>query len=141
MVMDKILIVDDSPDIRLLLGRTLKAAGYGVSEASDGDEALPAALACEPDMILLDVSMARLDGFKTLVMLKTDPRTRGIPVLMITAKGNPTDLETARSLGALDYINKPWSHGEVELRVQWAITSVKRQRERDAQSDHERYAS
>ena len=139
--MNKILIVDDSPDIRLFLGRTLKAAGYGVSEATDGDEVLPAALSFEPDMILLDVSMTRVDGFKALAMLKADPRTKGIPVLMVTAKGHPTDLETARSLGALDYINKPWAHGEVELRVQWALTSVERQRQRETQIKAERRAS
>ena len=127
--MNKILVVDDSSDIRLLLSRTLKAAGYTVSEASDGDEVIAATLSYEPDMILLDVATARVDGFKALALLKKDPRTRNIPVIMVTAKGHPSDLETARTLGALDYINKPWAHGEVELRVQWAITSVLRQRD------------
>jgi CheY-like chemotaxis protein len=127
--MNKILVADDSSDIRLLLSRTLKAAGYTVSEASDGDEVIAATLSYEPDMILLDVAMARVDGFKALALLKKDPRTRNIPVIMVTAKGHPSDLETARTLGALDYINKPWAHGEVELRVQWAITSVLRQRD------------
>ena len=90
---------------------------------------IAATLSYEPDMILLDVAMARVDGFKALALLKKDPRTRNIPVIMVTAKGHPSDLETARTLGALDYINKPWAHGEVELRVQWAITSVLRQRD------------
>jgi DNA-binding response OmpR family regulator len=134
LVMNKILIVDDSSDIRLLLNRTLKAAGYTVSEATDGDEVMAAALSFEPDMILLDVAMARVDGFKALGILKKDPRTKTVPVIMVTAKGHPNDLETARTLGALDYINKPWAHGEVELRVQWAITSVLRQREQAEQN-------
>ena len=129
--MNKILIVDDSSDIRLLLSRTLKAAGYTVSEATDGDEVLAATLSYEPDMILLDVAMTRVDGFKALVQLKQDPRSRNVPVIMVTAKGNPNDLETARTLGALDYINKPRAHGEVELRVQWALTAVAHQREQD----------
>ena len=83
-------------------------------------------------MMLLDAAMARVDGFKALANLKQDPRTRIILVIMVTAKGHPNDLETARTLGALDYINKPWAHGEVELRVQWALTAVARQREQDS---------
>ncbi len=139
--MNKILVVDDSSDIRLLLSRTLRAGGYTVSEATDGDEVMAASLSYEPDMILLDVAMARVDGFKALAQLKKDPRTKQIPVIMVTAKGHPGDLETARSLGALDYINKPWAHGEVELRVQWAITSVLRKREQVAQQKTDRLAS
>jgi CheY-like chemotaxis protein len=126
--MHKILVVDDSADIRLLLGRTLKAAGYQVVEATDGSEVMPAVLSYEPDLVLMDVSMPKVDGFQALGQIKNDSRTKFIPVIMITAKGHPDDLDTARSLGALDYINKPWSNGEVELRVQWALTALEQQR-------------
>lgn len=126
--MAKILIVDDSADIRLLLSRSLKAAGYEVFQASDGSEVMAAVQSYEPDLVLLDVSMPKVDGFTALGQLKHDPRTKTIPVVMITAKGHPDDLDTARNLGALDYINKPWSNGEVELRVQWAITALEQQR-------------
>ncbi len=126
--MGKILIVDDSADIRLLLSRSLKAAGFEVFQATDGSEVMSAVHAYDPDLILLDVSMPTLDGFGALGQLKNDPRTKSIPVIMITAKGHPDDLDTARNLGALDYINKPWGNGEVELRVQWAITALEQQR-------------
>ncbi len=128
--MYKVLVVDDSADVRLLLGKTLKSAGYGVVEATDGEEAVPAALSYEPDVVLMDISMPKMDGFKALATLKRDPRLKHIPVLMVTAKGHPDDLETARSLGAHDYINKPWAPGEVELRVQWAITAVERRKKK-----------
>ncbi len=121
--MTKILIVDDSADIRLLLSRSLKAVGYDVFQATDGSEVMAAVQSYQPDLVLLDVSMPKVDGFTALGELKNDPRTKSIPVIMITAKGHPDDLDTARNLGALDYINKPWSNGEVELRVQWAITA------------------
>ena len=131
--MTKILIVDDSADIRLLLSRSLKAMGYSVFQATDGNEVMAAVQSYLPDLILLDVSMPKMDGFTALGMLKNDPRTKTIPVIMITAKGHPDDLDTARNLGALDYINKPWSNGEVELRVQWALTALEAQRAARAQ--------
>ena len=131
--MAKILVVDDSADIRLLLSRSLKAAGYEVFQATDGSEVTPAVHSYQPDLVLLDVSMPKVDGFTALGQLKNDPRTKSIPVIMITAKGHPDDLDTARSLGALDYINKPWGNGEVELRVQWALTALEQQRAAAAQ--------
>lgn len=126
--MAKILVVDDSADIRLLLSRSLKAAGYEVFQGTDGSEVMPAVQSYQPDLILLDVSMPKVDGFTALGQLKNDPRTKMIPVIMITAKGHPDDLDMARNLGALDYINKPWGNGEVELRVQWALTALEQQR-------------
>ncbi len=125
--MTKILIVDDSADIRLLLSRSLKSLGYEVFQATDGSEVMAAVQSYEPDLVLLDVSMPKVDGFTALGQLKNDPRTKMIPVIMITAKGHPDDLDTARNLGALDYVNKPWSNGEVELRVQWAVTARQQQ--------------
>ena len=144
--MHKILIVDDSADIRLLLSRTMKAAGYEVFQATDGSEVMPAVLSYEPDLVLMDVSMPKVDGFQALGQLKKDPRTKYVPVIMITAKGHPDDLDTARSLGALDYINKPWGNGEVELRVQWALTALAqqkaaRQRKKEQQQGQQRMAS
>ena len=128
--MSRILVVDDSSDIRLLLRKTLQNAGHEVAVATDGDEVRPAILSSEPDLVLLDVAMPRMDGFTALTNLKQDQRTRHIPVIMVTAKGHPDDLDVARSLGAEDYINKPWAPGEVELRVQWVIAAAERRRAR-----------
>ena len=73
-------------------------------------------------MILLDVMMPKVDGFKTLHLLKSDAITMKIPVVMVTARGGRNDEETARGLGAFDYLHKPWSDGEVEMVVNWALT-------------------
>jgi len=139
--MSRILVVDDSSDIRLLLRKTLQNAGHEVAMASDGDEVQPAILSNEPDLVLLDVAMPRMDGFAALTKLKEDERTRHIPVIMVTAKGHPDDLDVARSLGAEDYINKPWAPGEVELRVQWAVAAVERRRARMGDTGRLRAAS
>ena len=78
-----------------------------------------------PDLILLDVMMPVMDGLEALTNLKALPDTRHIPVIMVTARGGTKDMDRARTLGALDYISKPWLEGEVESSVAWALSSVK----------------
>ncbi len=123
--MARILVVDDNPDVRLALTTILEDAGHNVIEAVDGDVVFDIAVNQQPTLVLLDVMMPRLNGFDALAQLKADTRTNSIPVIMVTAKGRPEDMAMARSLGAVEYITKPWADGDVELRVQWALAAVK----------------
>ena len=116
-----VLIVDDSEDIRLALRMILEDADYEVKELSDGTEVLNALKTDPPVLVLLDVAMPARNGFDTLKEIIAEKQTRDIPVIMVTAKGRAEDLSRARSLGARDYINKPWEDGEVELRVGWVL--------------------
>jgi CheY-like chemotaxis protein len=120
-----IMVVDDSADVRLALATILEDAGHEVIEAEDGDEAVDLALQEQPSLILLDAMMPRLNGFDALAALKADTRTAQIPVIMVTAKGRPEDMATARSLGAVEYVTKPWADGDVELRVQWVLAATR----------------
>ena len=123
--MARILVVDDNPDVRLALTTILEDAGHDVLEAEDGDVVFDMAIEHQPTLVLLDVMMPRLNGFDALALLKADTRTNGIPVIMVTAKGRPEDMAMARSLGAVEYITKPWTDGDVELRVEWALAAVR----------------
>lgn len=124
--MARILVVDDSEDVRLALTTILEDAGYEIIEASDGSQVPDLITEHKPDLVLLDVAMPRVDGFETLRNMKAKQETADIPVLMVTAKGRPEDLSLARSLGARDFISKPWADGEVELRVGWVLESAAR---------------
>ena len=121
--MARILVVDDSPDVRLALATILEGAGHEIAEAEDGDQVFDQAILENPDLVLLDVMMPRVNGFDALATLKADTRTHPIPVIMVTAKGRPEDMAMARSLGAVEYITKPWVDGDVELRVDWALAA------------------
>ncbi len=121
--MARILVVDDSPDVRLALATILEEAGHEVTEAEDGDQVFDLTLSESPELILLDVMMPRVNGFDALASLKADTRTTHVPVIMVTAKGRPEDMAMARSLGAIEYITKPWADGDVELRVDWALAA------------------
>ena len=119
--MGKILVVDDDPDVRMALAITLEEAGHDIEEASDGLEVLDLVRKINPDAILLDINMPGMDGFQVLEQLKVDGDTAEIPVIMISARARPRDREDALFMGAVDYVTKPWSDGEVELRVDWAL--------------------
>lgn len=123
-------MVDDSPDVRLALATILEDAGHDVVEAEDGDQVFDLAVAESPNLVLLDVMMPRVNGFDALATLKADTRTSPIPVIMVTAKGRPEDMAMARSLGAVEYITKPWADGDVELRVDWALAADHEQKSR-----------
>jgi two-component system cell cycle response regulator DivK len=88
------LLVDDAPDSRDMYGEMLRFQGYRVLEASDGADGLAVALGARPDIIVMDLCMPRVDGWEAIRRLKTDPRTRSIPVVVLTALGwRPSSIE------------------------------------------------
>ncbi|MDP3921660.1 MAG: response regulator [Candidatus Omnitrophota bacterium] len=103
----KILIVDDEPTILKLIASRLQAHGYETITASDGQEGLSRARADKPDLIILDVMMPKMDGYRVAKMLKLDDLYKGIPIIFLTAKVQEQDRETGRLTGAEAYLTKP----------------------------------
>lgn len=117
MAKDKILVIDDERDILDLVEYNLKQNGYKVSCIATGEEALDEAINFKPDLILLDLMLPGVDGFDVCRDLKTQPETREIPVIMLTAKSEDIDVVTGLELGADDYITKPFSPRVLVARV------------------------
>ena len=113
----KILIVEDEPDIVELLVYNLRQAGFKTDAVFNGADALERAKIELPDLVLLDLLLPEVDGLEVCRTLKRDPETAGIPIIMLTAKGEPIDRIVGLELGADDYITKPFSPREVLLRV------------------------
>ena len=111
-----ILIVDDTPQNIKLQATVLRHHGYTVVSASSGEEALAAVAVQRPDLVLLDVVMPGLDGYAVCARLRADPTTRFLPVIMITASGEPAKLE-ALEVGADDFLHKPFDQAELLARV------------------------
>lgn len=112
-----ILIVDDEPAIRQMLGFTLAGNGYDFIEAGNIDEAYDALRSRTPDVILLDWMLPGLSGVDLARRLKRDPKTSGIPIIMLTAKGEERDKVKGLDSGADDYITKPFSTRELLARI------------------------
>ena len=113
----RILVVDDEPEAVELVEFNLRQAGYLVSTAANGAEALKKARAQTPDLIVLDVMLPEMDGFEICKTLRLDEATAKVPIIMLTAKAAEIDRVLGLELGADDYLTKPFSPRELMLRV------------------------
>ena len=125
-----ILIVDDLPRNLQVLALLLDKAGYRVSMAMDGAQALEMVRQEPPDLVLLDVMMPGLDGLEVCRRLKAEEATRDLPVIFLTAKAELEDLQEGFRLGAVDYVTKPFRGGELMARVATHV-SLKKALERE----------
>ncbi|MBP7589944.1 MAG: response regulator [Thermoanaerobaculia bacterium] len=117
MVASRILVVEDEPDIAEVLQFNLERAGFSVAVERRGDSALEAIRRRAPDLVVLDLMLPGLDGLELARLLKRDPATSALPLVMLTAKGEELDRIVGLELGADDYIPKPFSPREVVLRI------------------------
>ncbi len=109
----RVLLAEDEPNIAESLVFVLERAGFEVDVESDGKSALDNALSSRPDVFVLDVMLPELDGYEVLRKLRADGRTSELPVLMLTAKGQREDRETALSCGANLFITKPFANADI----------------------------
>jgi CheY-like chemotaxis protein len=108
----KILVADDEPNIRLLVSSML-SQDYIVIAASDGEEAIALARRQKPDLILMDIMMPKMDGYAACSVLKADPATRAIPVVMLTGVAHKLNKRLAKEVDADGYITKPFGREEL----------------------------
>ena len=125
MAKGKILVVDDEVNITQILEFSIGAEGYEVVTAANGEEAIEKARREQPDLIILDVMMPRIDGYEACRILKTNPLTKSIPVVLLTAKGRDIDKRLGYEVGATDYIIKPFSPNKLIDRIHQLLVGSK----------------
>ena len=108
-----VLIVDDEDHIVTSLSYVMKNAGFEVSSASDGEEALAKISSIKPDLVILDVMMPKLDGFEVCKAVRADSRLNSVRIIILTAKGRDTERQKGLELGADDYLTKPFSTRDI----------------------------
>jgi DNA-binding response OmpR family regulator len=120
--MARILIVEDEPDLVALLKRWLEKEGHQVEHAADGAAALEALKSAPlPHLVLLDVMLPKVDGFEVLRQVRAEPRTKALPVVMVTSFTRERDAARGRELGANDYIVKPLMELDFKKRIEHLI--------------------
>ncbi len=118
MSLNKVMLVEDEPDIQVVARMTLKKGGVReVVVAGNGEECLARVGEVKPDLILLDVMMPRLDGYETCRRLKQNPETRGIPVIFLTAKAQQFEINQGLELGAIGYLVKPFDPATLHAEI------------------------
>jgi DNA-binding response OmpR family regulator len=117
----RILVVDDDADTRLLLKMMLAGAGYEVALAVRGEQGWKSLSASPPDLLLTDIMMPGMDGFALLERVRADPRTRTLPVILLSAKSSTDDLARGIDLGADEYLTKPFQKAEFLAKVRTNI--------------------
>ncbi len=121
MAREKVLIVDDEEDVLELVNYNLRKNGYQTFTSATGEDALEKAKAHQPSIILLDLMLPGIDGLEVCRLLKNDPDTENISIIMLTAKSEETDIVTGLELGADDYITKPFSPKVLIARIRRVI--------------------
>jgi len=127
----RILVVEDEPNIREIINFNLENWGYEVIQAEDGERALALVEERQPDLILLDLMLPKVDGVEVCRRLKSGFLTSRIPIIMLTARKEVTDKVAGMDAGADDYITKPFSREELEARIKMVLKRTRSQRERN----------
>jgi len=136
MAKAKILMVDDNPDILELMASRLEGNGYEIITALNGDEAIKKAKSDNPGLVLLDITMPVIDGFEVGRLLKANPGTKSIPIIMVTARSSQKDVSTALiEVGAADYIIKPFRPEELLDKIEKVLKRYKKNVKADRSVD------
>ena len=122
--MTKILVAEDDPDIRELIALSLRFAGYEVIPAADGQQAVDLAVERKPDLIMLDIRMPRLTGFEALEQIKQRDEFAQTPVVILSAKGQESEIQAGLELGAIQYILKPFAPDELVAKIKQLEASI-----------------
>jgi len=137
MLKQSVLVVEDEEDIRELVSYNLLKEGYQVAGVASGENALAAVAAKPPDLVLLDLMLPGLDGLTVCRKLKGDPQTESIPIVMLTAKGEESDIVAGLNMGADDYITKPFSPKVLLARLQAVLRRAETEQEDNLESEED----
>jgi CheY-like chemotaxis protein len=118
----KVLIVDDEPNVRRL-SRTILSKNFDVVEAEDGKQAIEIANTQQPDVILMDMMMPKMDGLTACHAIKKDPATKSIPIIMVTAIGFELNIKLSQQMGATGYVTKPFTPNDLLDKIEQVLAT------------------